>query len=164
MHGPYFPISLLALWFCILNTELFSSNNVVNLEIRLPLARSLLFFVIVFAFSHWCLVWVLRISLGCKLRFSDLFRACAFPQHTVSSAFPWSVQLFLNVLVIYLFYLFFSFSVFLPFSWAAPVACGGSQARSRIRAVATGLRQSHSNAGSEPRLRPKPQLMATLDR
>ena len=30
-------------------------------------------------------------------------------------------------------------------------------------AVATGLRQSHSNAGSEPRLRPTPQLMATPD-
>ena len=32
-------------------------------------------------------------------------------------------------------------------SWAAPTAYGGSQARGRIRAAATGLRQSHSNAG-----------------
>ena len=31
-------------------------------------------------------------------------------------------------------------------SWAAPAAYGGSQARGRIGAVATGLRQSHSNA------------------
>jgi len=37
-------------------------------------------------------------------------------------------------------------------SWAAPSAFGGSQAMSRIRAVAIGLRQSHSNAGSKPRL------------
>ena len=44
-------------------------------------------------------------------------------------------------------YLFF---VFLLFLWAAPAAYGGSQARGLIRAVATGLRQSHSNAGSEP--------------
>ena len=43
------------------------------------------------------------------------------------------------------------------------VAYGGSQARGLIRAVATGLRQSHSNARSEPCLRPTPQLMATLD-
>ena len=32
-----------------------------------------------------------------------------------------------------------------------------------IRAAAAGLRQSHSNAGSEPCLRPTPQLMATLN-
>ena len=35
-------------------------------------------------------------------------------------------------------------------SWVAPVAYGGSQAKGRIGAVAVGLRQSHSNAGSEP--------------
>ena len=46
---------------------------------------------------------------------------------------------------------------------AAPTTYEGFQARGLIRAVATGLRQSHSNAGSEPRLRPTPQLMATLD-
>ena len=48
---------------------------------------------------------------------------------------------------------FFSFSFFLSFfaiSWAALTAYEGSQGR--IGAVATGLRQSHSNAGSEPRL------------
>ena len=45
-------------------------------------------------------------------------------------------------------------------SWAAPTAYGGSQARGLTGAVATGLRQSHSNAGSELRLRPTPQLMA----
>ena len=41
------------------------------------------------------------------------------------------------------------------------MAHGGSQARGLIGAVATGLRQSHSNAGSEPRLQPTPQLTAT---
>ena len=39
-------------------------------------------------------------------------------------------------------------------SWAAPAAYGGSQAR--------GLYHSHSNARSKPRLRPTPQLTATL--
>jgi len=61
-----------------------------------------------------------------------------------------------------LFFVFFF--VFLLFLWAAPAAYGGSQARGRIGAVATGLRQSHSNAGSEPRLQPTPQLTATPDR
>ena len=41
---------------------------------------------------------------------------------------------------------------------AAPTAYEGSQARGRIRAVAAGLSQSHSNAESKPCLRPTPQL------
>ena len=43
------------------------------------------------------------------------------------------------------------------------MADGDSQARGLIRAVAAGLRHSHSNEGSKPRLRPNPQLTATLD-
>ena len=57
----------------------------------------------------------------------------------------------------------FFFVCFFAFSWATPAAYGGSQARGLIRAVATSLCQSHSNAGSEPCLQPTPQLMATLD-
>ena len=37
------------------------------------------------------------------------------------------------------------------------------QARGRIGTTAAGLHHSYSNAGSEPRLPPAPQLMATLD-
>ena len=48
-------------------------------------------------------------------------------------------------------------------SRAAPEAHGVSQARGPIGAVAAGLLQSHSNAGSEPRLQPTSQLMATPD-
>ena len=40
---------------------------------------------------------------------------------------------------------------------------GGSQARGLIGAVAAALHHSHSNSGSEPHLRPAPQLTATLD-
>ena len=58
----------------------------------------------------------------------------------------------------------FFFFNFFAISWAAPAAYGGYQARGRIGAVATGLCQSHSNARSEPRLQPTPQLTATLDR
>ena len=64
--------------------------------------------------------------------------------------------------------IFFSFKKkfflsFLPFLGPFPMAYGGSQARGLIGAVATGLRQSHSKAGSEPRLQPTPQLTATPD-
>jgi len=72
----------------------------------------------------------------------------------------------------FIFFLFLIFFCLLSFvvvvvvaiSWAAPAAYGGSQARGWIGAVATGLHQSHSNAGSEPRLQPTPQLTATPDR
>ena len=55
-----------------------------------------------------------------------------------------------------------TFFCFLLFR-AAPAACGGSQARGRIGATAAGLRQSHSNSGSEPCLQPTPQLTARPD-
>ena len=46
---------------------------------------------------------------------------------------------------------------------AAPVACGGSQARGLIWAVAAGLHHSHSNIRSEPHLPSTPQFKAMLD-
>ena len=46
---------------------------------------------------------------------------------------------------------------------AAPVAYGSFQARGQIGASAAGLHHRHSNAGSEPCLRPTPQLTAMLD-
>ena len=67
-------------------------------------------------------------------------------------------------LFIYLFYFIIIIIFFLLSLWAAPTAYGGSQARGRIGTVATGLCQSHSNAGFEPRLQSTPQLMATPDR
>jgi len=59
-------------------------------------------------------------------------------------------------------FFFFFFGLF-AISWAAPAACGDSQARGLIGAVAAGLHQSHSNTGSEPRLQPTPQFTATPD-
>ena len=56
------------------------------------------------------------------------------------------------------------FSCLFAIFWAAPMAYGGSQVRGQIEAVATSLRQSHSNSGSEARLQPTPQLTAMLDR
>ena len=52
---------------------------------------------------------------------------------------------------------------FLVFSRPAPVACGGSQARGLIGAIAAGLHQSHSNEESEQRLWTTPQLTAVPD-
>ena len=62
----------------------------------------------------------------------------------------------------FLSFFFFFFCLFCPFR-AVPAAYGGSQARGLIEAIAAGLRQRHSNARSELRLRPIPQLMATSD-
>ena len=53
--------------------------------------------------------------------------------------------------------------LFLPFLGLLLWHMGGSQARGRIGAVAASLCQSHSSARSKPRLRPTPQLTATLD-
>ena len=61
------------------------------------------------------------------------------------------------------FCLFVCLFCLFAFSRTAPTAHGGSQARGLIGAVATGLRYSHSNIGSELRLRPTPQLTATPD-
>ena len=55
------------------------------------------------------------------------------------------------------------FFFFLPFLGPLPAAYGSSQARGLIGAVAASLRHSHSNARSEPCLRPTPQLMAMPD-
>ena len=63
------------------------------------------------------------------------------------------------LLQIFFFFFFFFFSL----SRAAPAAYGGYQARGPIGAVAPGLCQSHSNAGSKPHLQLTPQLTATLD-
>ena len=63
-----------------------------------------------------------------------------------------------NLFVFILTYIY----LFLLFR-ATPTAYGGSQARGPIRATAANLLHSHSNPGSEPCLRPLPQLMATPD-
>ena len=56
--------------------------------------------------------------------------------------------------------LFFFFFLFFRVALAV---WGGSQARSLIVGTAASLCLSHSNAGSEPSLRPTPQLTVTPD-
>ena len=66
----------------------------------------------------------------------------------------------LNIENIFFFFFFFFFWSFLG---PLPMEYGGSQARGLIGAVTTGLYHSHSNTGSEPHLRPTPQLQAMPD-
>ena len=61
-----------------------------------------------------------------------------------------------------MYFPFFFFCLF-AISWAALVAYEGSQARGPIRAVATSLRNSRGNMGSELCLWPTPQLKVTPD-
>ena len=63
-------------------------------------------------------------------------------------------------IIIILYYFFFCLFVY---SRATPTAYGGSQARRLIGAVAASLSHNHSNARSEPHLRPTPQLTAMPD-
>ena len=58
---------------------------------------------------------------------------------------------------------FFGFCIFLLFR-DPPSAYGNSQPRGQINwIVSAGLHHSHSNMGSEPSLRPTPQLTAMPD-
>ena len=63
-----------------------------------------------------------------------------------------------GLLPIFIFYLF----IYWLFR-AAPVAYGSSKVRGQIRATAASLHHSRGNAGSAPRLRPIPQVMAMPD-
>ena len=74
-----------------------------------------------------------------------------------------SVACFVVVYYLFSYYLLLLLFCLFAFPRAAPTACGGSQARGRIRAVAASLRQSYSNTRSKLRLRPIPQLTATPD-
>ena len=69
----------------------------------------------------------------------------------------------LKLIWVIFFSFFFSFFCLFAILGPAPPAYGGSQGRGPIGAVATGLHQSHSYLGSEPRLWPTLQLTATPD-
>ena len=60
-----------------------------------------------------------------------------------------------------LYYAICPLPFFCPFK-ATPTVYGGSQARGRTEAEASGLYHSPSNTRSEPHLQPTPQLTATL--
>ena len=124
--------------------------------------------------SHFEFIFVHAVRVCSS--FIDLHAAVQFSQgHLLKTLFPIlyscllcqrlidriSMGLFLGSLF-FLFYFIYLF--FFLFFRAIPTAYGGSQGRGLIGAVATSRRQSHSNAGSEPRLQPTPQLTATPDR
>ena len=107
---------------------------------------------------HWDSDWVFR----CFFAFSAVVFQLEIPWHQKQGLHN-SVLSTRSCTEKHLIQVFFFF-VFLPFFGPLPQHMGGSQARGLIGAVAASLRQSHSNAGSKPRLRPTPQLKATPDR
>ena len=84
----------------------------------------------------------------------------AFPSHCLGF---YGEEIFRRQVDLTSWEVFFFFLIFFAIYWATPTAYGGSQAKGRIRAIAAGLRQSHSNMGSEQRLRPTPQLKSVPD-
>ena len=73
-----------------------------------------------------------------------------------SSLIKKNIPIYRNVVLETFFFLFCLFR-------ASPTAYGGFQARGQIRATATSLHHSYSNARFKPHLQPTPQLMALLD-
>ena len=81
--------------------------------------------------------------------FSYVRNSSLCPSYDVSGNFIYFLFLLINLFFIFIFFR------------AAPMAYGGPQARGQIGAIAAGLYHSYSNAGSEPHLRPTPQITAT---
>ena len=113
-----------------------------------------------FNFCWWVLYifWVFTSGiLGLEIFSPILSVACCF--------FPLMYRSFLvwySLTCLFFFYwLCLCFFFFFFFFRATPAAHGSSLARGRNGATAAG--HSHNNLGSEPYLRPRPQLMAKLD-
>ena len=83
-----------------------------------------------------------------------MFQLTEYKKHTFTKLVSFTNSTFIFFLFFNFLNLFIYFFVFLLFLWAAPAAYGGSQARGLIGAANPGLRQSHSNVASEPRLQP----------
>ena len=86
-----------------------------------------------------------------------------FSSFIISLEVRWVLHLHFFSFNIVVCILFLLLSVLFCHFRAAPAACGGYQARGPIGAVAAGLRQNHSNMGSELHLWPIPQLMGLPD-
>ena len=76
---------------------------------------------------------------------------CDLPFSANPTSHRWEGQGWIYFLLSFLFFFLFM---------DTPAAYGSSQAKGQIGAAAAGLRHSHSHTGSEPRLRPTPQLTA----
>ena len=104
----------------------------------------------------WLVIFLILLALTIIFFFTIL---PSFEIKRIELFLEWNVNAVGNIYLSFIFFIFYFF-VFCFFR-ATPSAYGGFQARGLIRAVAASQRQSHSNWGSEPRLRPTPQLMGT---
>ena len=127
---------------------------------RREFVRYFYFFIFLNAFFRAALqhMEVPRLTVELELQLPGYATATAMQDPSCVSALQHSSQQ-CRILSFFVFFVFCLFAI----SWAAPAAYGGSQARGLIGAAAAGLRQSHSNMGSELSRQPTPQLTATLD-
>ena len=113
------------------------------------------------------LICILLIISSIEHLFQCLLAVCVFWEMLiyVFCSFYDCVVCFFDIEPYELFVCFGFFFFFLVFFFfrATPGAYGGCQAKGWIRAAGAGLYHSHSSVGSEPLLRPTPQLTATLD-
>ena len=151
-------MSLLFIYLCFIEVE-----SITILLVSSVQQRDLVYmYVYIFFFSisfHYSLLQDIECSSPCytvnPCWISILYMiVCIHWSHTLNLSFPFGSHKFVSYVFFFFFFLLFM---------SAPSAYGGSQARGLIRATAAGLRHSHSSTGSEPRLWPPPQLMATPD-
>ena len=129
--------------------------------------------------THWARTEIEPVSSWMPVRFVNCWATmgspfpCCFNTVSLSLIFAILITMCFNVFLfgLILFGLCYSFHSFyfgvcvFVFLGLQPwhVVYGSSQARDQIGAVANGLLHSHSHAGSEPRLRPTPQLTTRPD-
>ena len=145
----------MCLWGAVLASVSYGNQHA---PIFIPVSAALMLCVLQSWNCYSCTVTILLLVTVSYWSLTDfsifMFSGCNTTSGTRASVFRLKVTyLPPNFLCAFFFFFFYLFA----FSRAAPTACGGSQARRLIRAVATSLHQSHSNMGPEPRLKPTPQ-------
>ena len=149
------------------------SISILNLTIYCPYQQVSYFHVFRFLFNKLLYPFLkhpLAFPVGhvSGVKFSQLL--CAgkiFLLHFLRQSFSqysWLAGAFFLLLSVLLFIFLFLFFVFLLFLGPLLQHMEVPRLGGPIGAIATGLRQSHSNAGDEPHLQPTPQLTAKPDR
>ena len=117
--------------------------------------------------SHFVLSSIKKILVEINVIINDFKKnqpLLAFHVQTTFECYLY-IRTHLCMYILYIFHkcVYYIIIILIFFFRATLMAYGGSQARGRIKAAASSLHHSHSNARSEPRLQPTLQLMAMLD-